>query len=107
MNSPNISDDVYQKYLSQISNGLFSCLYLMKTYPVVKYYKGFFGDDIIKKIQNNFNYLFKTSQDTKDEFKLKKNAKRTLLLLLDRDIDLPIMLHHAVSFGAMINDCYA
>ena len=106
LNSPNISDDVYQKYLSQISNGLFSCLYLMKTYPVVKYYKGFFGDDIIKKIQNNFNYLFKTSQDTKDEFKLKKNAKRTLLLLLDRDIDLPIMLHHAVSFGAMINDCY-
>ena len=104
LNSPNISDEIYQNYLSQISNGLFSCLYLMKTYPVVKYYKGFFGDDIIKKIQNHFNYLFKTSKETKDEFKLKKNAKRTLLLILDRDIDLPIMLHHACSFAAMIND---
>ena len=104
LNSPNISDEIYQNYLSQISNGLFSCLYLMKTYPVVKYYKGFFGDDIIKKIQNHFNYLFKTSKETKDEFKLKKNAKRTLLLILDRDIDLPIMLHHSCSFAAMIND---
>ena len=106
LNSPNISDDMYQKYLSQISNGLFSCLYLMKTYPVVKYHKGFFGDDIIKKIQNDFNYLFKTSQEIKEDFKLKKNAKRTLLLLLDRDIDLPIMFHHACSFGAMVNDCF-
>ena len=78
----------------------------MKTYPVVKYHKGFFGDDIIKKIQNHFNYLFKTSQEIKDEFKLKKNAKRTLLILLDRDIDLPIMLHHACSFAAMINDYF-
>ena len=106
LNSPNINDDMYQKYLSQVSNGLFSCLYLMKTYPVVKYHKGFFGDDIIKKIQNSFNYLFKTSQEIKEEFKLKKNAKRTLLLLLDRDIDLPIMLHHACSFAAMVNDCF-
>ena len=106
LNSPNISDDMYQKYLSQVSNGLFSCLYLMKTYPVVKYHKGFFGDDIIKKIQNNFNYLFKTSQEIKEDFKLKKNSKRTLLLLLDRDIDLPIMLHHACSFAAMVNDCF-
>ena len=106
LNSPNISDDIYQKYLSQLSNGLFSSLYLMKTYPVVKYHKGFFGDDIIKKIQNHFNYLFKNSPEVKEEFKLKKNAKRTLLLILDRDIDLPIMIHHACSFAAMVNDCF-
>ena len=106
LNSPNISEDIYQNYLSKISNGLFSSLYLMKTYPVVKYHNGFFGDEIIKKIQNHFNYLFKVSQETKEEFKLKKNAKRTLLLILDRDIDLPIMLHHACSFAAMINDCF-
>ena len=106
LNSPNISDNVYQNYLSKISIGLFSTLYLMKTYPVVKYHKGFFGDDIIKKIQNEFNYLFKMCPDIKDDFKLKKNAKRTLLIILDRDIDLPIMLHHACSFAAMVNDCF-
>jgi len=106
LNSPNISDNVYQNYLSKISIGLFSTLYLMKTYPVVKYHKGFFGDDIIKKIQNEFNYLFNMCPDIKDDFKLKKNAKRTLLIILDRDIDLPIMLHHACSFGAMVNDCF-
>ena len=106
LNSPNISDDVYQNYLSKISIGLFSALFLMKTYPVVKYHKGFFGDDIIKKIQNEFNYLFKMSPEIKEEFKVKKNSKRTLLLILDRDIDLPIMFHHACSYAAMINDCY-
>ena len=96
LNSPNISDNIYQNYLSKISIGLFSTLYLMKTYPVVK----------IKKIQNEFNYLFNMCPDIKDDFKLKKNAKRTLLIILDRDIDLPIMLHHACSFGAMVNDCF-
>ena len=106
LNSPNISDDVYQNYLSKISIVLFSALFLMKTYPVVKYHKGFFGDDIIKKIQNEFNYLFKMSPEIKEEFKVKKNSKRTLLLILDRDIDLPIMFHHACSFAAMINDCF-
>ena len=106
LNSPNISDNIYQNYLSKISIGLFSALFLMKTYPVVKYHKGFFGDDIIKKIQNEFNYLFKMSPEIKEEFKLTKNAKRTLLLILDRDIDLPIMLHHACSFAAMVNDCF-
>ena len=106
LNSPNISDDVYQNYLSKISIGLFSALFLMKTYPVVKYHKGFFGDDIIKKIQNEFNYLFKMSPEIKEEFKVKKNSKRTLLLILDRDIDLPIMFHHACSFAAMVNDYF-
>ena len=106
LNSPNISDDVYQNYLSKISIGLYSALFLMKTYPVVKYHKGFFGDDIIKKIQNEFNYLFKMSPEIKEEFKVKKDSKRTLLLILDRDIDLPIMFHHACSFAAMINDCF-
>ena len=106
LNSPNISDNIYQEYLSKISIGLFSSLFLMKTYPVVKYHKGFFGDDIIKKIQAEFNYLFKTNPEIKDDFKLKKNSKRTLLLILDRDIDLSIMLHHACSFAAMINDCF-
>ena len=79
----------------------------MKTYPVVKYHKGFFGDDIIKKVQNEFNYLFKTYPEIKDDFKLKKDSKRTLLLILDRDIDLSIMLHHACSFAAMISDCFS
>ena len=106
LNSPNISDDVYQKYLSKISIGLFSALYLMKTYPVVKYHKGFFGDDIIKKIQNEFNYLFKMCPDSKEDFKLKKNSKRTLLIILDRDVDLSIMLHHACSFAAMVTDYF-
>ena len=107
LNSPNISDNIYQDYLSKISTGLFSALFLMKTYPVVKYHKGFFGDDIIKKVQDEFNYLFKTYPEIKDDFKLKKDSKRTLLLILDRDIDLSIMLHHACSFAAMISDCFS
>ena len=41
LNSPNISDEMYQNYLSPVSNGLFSTLFLMKIYPVVKYHKGF------------------------------------------------------------------
>ena len=82
LNSPNISDDIYQKYLSKISIGLFSALYLMKTYPVVKYHKGFFGDDIIKKIQNEFNYLFKMCPDSKEDFKFSLKFAYIIMALI-------------------------
>ena len=40
LNSPNISDNIYQDYLSKISTGLFSALFLMKTYPAVIKWSG-------------------------------------------------------------------
>ena len=104
LNTPNASDEFYQNYISSVSYGLFSLLYLMKSYPIVKYHNGFFGDDIIKRIQSHFNYLFEKVPECKEKFSIVKNNQHTLLLILDRDIDLPIMLHHACSFGAMIND---
>ena len=105
LNAPNIPDEKYTEYLSNLSNGLFSCLYLLKTIPIIKYRTGFFAEDITKKIQNHFKYLFDKFPEEKESFKIKKN-QRTLLILLDRDTDLPIMLHHAAGLGSMIMDSF-
>ena len=105
LNAPNIPDEKYNEYLSNLSNGLFSCLYLLKKIPIIKYRTGFFAEDITKKLQNHFKYLFEKFPEEKELFKLKKN-ERTLLILLDRDTDLPIMLHHAAGLGSMIMDSF-
>ena len=104
LNSPNISDSEYVKYLNNLSNGIFSALYIMKSLPIIKYRNDYFANDIIKKIQANFNYLFENFPEKKDEFIMKKNNSHNLLIFLDRDTDLPIMLHHASSLGSMLMD---
>ena len=73
LNAPNIPDEKYNEYLSNLSNGLFSCLYLLKKIPIIKYRTGFFAEDITKKLQNHFKYLFEKFPEEKELFKLKKN----------------------------------
>lgn len=104
LNSPNISDGEYNRYLTNLSNGIFSSLYILKSLPIIKYRNGYFAEDIIKKIQSNFNYLFEKFPEKKDEFIMRKNNSHNLLIFLDRDSDLPIMLHHASSLGSMLID---
>lgn len=104
LNTPNVSDEEYKIYLSKVTSGIFSCLYMLKTIPLIKYRSGFFADDIIKKIQENYNYLFEKFPEKKEEFIMTKKNSHTLLIILDRESDIPIALHHGCSFGSMIND---
>ncbi|MCQ2815811.1 MAG: hypothetical protein MJ252_00950 [archaeon] len=104
LNSPNISDEQYNEYISKISNGIFSTLFILKTIPIIKFRTGYFVEDIIKKLQSNFNYLFDKYPEKKDEFILKRKDSHTLLVILDRDTDLPMMMHHSCGLGNMMND---
>ena len=104
LTTPNITNDKYEQYLANVSNGLFSMLYMLKTLPIIKYKTGYFAEELIQKLQSNFNYLFERFPEKKDEYILRKNNSHNLLILLDREVDLPILLHHASSLGSMLHD---
>jgi hypothetical protein len=102
LNSPNIKDEEINNYFERIGNGLFNMLFTNRIIPIIKYRTGF-ADSIVKTIQKNFYDTFEKFPELKEEF-YKKN--QTLLTIVDRDLDLPIMFHHAPSLGAMINDVF-
>lgn len=102
LNSPNVKDDDINNYFEKIGNGLFDLLFATRTLPLIKYRSGF-SDNIVKVIQRNFLRVFEKFPELKEEFS-KKNS--TLLAIVDRDIDLPIMFHHASALGPMMHDVF-
>ena len=90
-----------EQYYDLVANMLFNCLFCMKVSPLVKYRKGSFSQIIVNKIQNKFSSTFNKFPKLKKEF---QNGN-CLMILLDRELlDIPIMLHHPSSLGAIIND---
>jgi len=102
LNSPNVKDEEINNYFEKIGNGLFNMLFTNRVIPIIKYRAGF-ADCIVKTIEKNFYEAFEKFPELKEEFS-KKN--QTLLTIVDRDLDLPIMFHHAASLGAMIHDVF-
>lgn len=102
LNSPNVKDDDINSYFEKIGNGLFDMLFTSRTIPIIKYRSGF-GEGIVNVIEKNFYQTFEKFPELKEEFS-KKN--QSLLTIVDRDLDLPIMFHHAASLGSMIHDVF-
>ena len=97
----NLNNKETENYYDLISNMLFNCLFCMKVSPLIKFRKGSFCQLIANKIQNKFISTFNKFPTLKNEF---QNGN-CLMILLERDyLDIPIMLHHPSSFGAIIND---
>jgi len=101
LNSPNINELQFNNFYGRIGRGLYNLLYTVKSIPIIKYRQNWFANSIVNVIQENFNYLFDKFPELKDDFPRKNNS---LLIILDRDTDLPIMLHHSGSLGSMLND---
>lgn len=102
LNSPKTNESDIDSYFDKVGNGIFNTLFTLKTVPVIKYRTGWFAENIINVIQNNFKKTFDKFPELMDDFP----PKDSLLVILDRDTDLPIMLHHAASLGSMTHDVF-
>lgn len=100
-NSKNISEDEANGYFDKIAHGIISLMFTIKTIPIVKYRNNWHTDEIIKMVQKQFDSLRGKAPEMMNSLK----RTNTLMVMLDRDTDLPIMLHHASSLGSMLSDC--
>jgi hypothetical protein len=103
LNAPSTSEQQIEKYFIQVGTSIFNTLFNTRTIPLIKYRTGWFAENIVSIIQENFTQAFEKFPEIKEEF-LRKNS--TLLLIVDRDTDLPIMFHHGASLGCMYNDIF-
>lgn len=103
INSPGTKETEINSYFDQVGTGIFNALFTLRTVPIIKYRTGWFAENIVNVIQNNFNSTFDKFPELKEEFPRRNNS---LLVILDRDTDLPIMFHHSASLGSMTNDVF-
>jgi hypothetical protein len=103
LNSPNVQEADIAKYFEYVGNGLYNVLFTLKTLPIIKYRSNSFAKEIVDVVQSKFDATFSKFPELKEEFPRKNN---TLLLILDRDTDLPIMLHHGIGLGSIMNDVF-
>jgi hypothetical protein len=103
LNNPNSKENEINTYFEKVGTGIFNALFTLKSIPIIKYRTGWFAENIINIIQQNFKQTFDKFPELLEEFPKKNN---TLLVILDRDTDLPVMLNHAASLGSMYNDVF-
>lgn len=102
LTSPNSKEQKINEYFSVVASGLFNLMFTLSVVPNIKYRTGWFAENIIKELQNIFNFNI----EKYPEFKNKIIKSETLLLLIDRETDIPIMFHHPASLGGMMQDLF-
>lgn len=103
LNSNKVKEEQINQYLNQVGTGIFNIFYSLKTIPTIKYRQGWFAENVIKEIQGMLDYMLMKFPETKEKLHVRND---TLLVLVDRESDLPIMLHHSASLGALIHDLF-
>lgn len=103
LNAQNISEEQVEGYFNKVANGIFNLLFTLNCIPVVKYRTGWFAENIVKEIQSLYDYSLDKFPDIKSRINSKNEV---LLVILDRESDLPIMFHHPASLGGMMQDLF-
>ncbi|KAI4837980.1 Sec1 family protein [Plasmodium brasilianum] len=101
------SDNLIQNAMDQITEGLVSFLVTLGVVPIIRvspnktYPSKTIAEKLHKKIyellnlRSTNNYVFNS-----------KSIQRPLLILVDRDIDLSVMIQHAWTYQALIHDIF-
>lgn len=102
LNSTKSNEEKISNYFNLISNKLLNLCFILKINPIIKYQKkNNFFSQIISKFYNKFNSNFQKFPELKQSFNFKS---KNLLIILNREIDINIMIHHGSSYSSMINE---
>ena len=102
LNSTKSNEEKITNYFNLISNKLLNLCFILKINPIIKYQKkNNFFTQIISKFHNKFKSNFQKFPELKHFFNFKS---KNLLIILNREIDINIMIHHGSSYASMINE---
>lgn len=103
LNSNKTRDEDISQYISSMGNSLMNLIFNLKTIPTIKYRQGWFAETIITELQKTIDYIFQKFPEAKSSLVSNPNSN-TVLIILDRESDIPILLHHSASLGSLIHD---
>lgn len=96
LNRSGVSDDQIELTMEDIAKSLFCVLKNCKVWPIIKSGKGF-SEIIAHKLSE---LCWENAEEV-------SSINRPLLMIVDRNIDLSIMLHHSWSYQALLYDIFS
>ncbi|MES1921032.1 Sec1 domain containing protein 1, variant 2 [Bonamia ostreae] len=93
-----------QNLAKRIVNGLFDIFVTIKEVPIIKAAKGSMAENIGRKLAEKIRSRSERNEDLFPKKKFGFSFKRTLLILVDRQIDISTMLHHTSTYQALVHD---
>ncbi|KAA8495640.1 Sec1 family domain-containing protein 1 [Porphyridium purpureum] len=107
LNDPHLSDKQVEASLEVVISGLMSVLVTMGTIPVIRAQRGgaaemvasLLCDRIRENATGRLNLFAEASRRTHAT-----GVDRPILVILDRNVDLPVMLHHTWTYQALAHD---
>ncbi|KIP10124.1 hypothetical protein PHLGIDRAFT_11513 [Phlebiopsis gigantea 11061_1 CR5-6] len=103
LNSPSSTEQDIEAEIERIATGLFSVVATMGHVPIIRCPRGNAAEMIAKKLEQKIRdaILSASRSHTPSIF----SQDTTVLLLLDRNIDLVPMLSHGWTYQALVSDC--
>lgn len=97
-------DSSVHSFITPIVDGLFSVLLTLAVIPIIRAQRAGPAEAVAAaldaRLRDNITLFQRAALGARA-----LSFRRPLLLLLDRDFDLPAMLHHAWTYHALIHDC--
>jgi len=104
LNQPRMSDRDIEKMMESVVTGLLSALITMKIVPIIRAQKGGPSEMVARMLSDRIRELAVGRNSVFSDALSTANTERPLLLLLDRNIDLSVMLHHTWTYQALGHD---
>eukprot|EP00049_Salpingoeca_infusionum_P027309 m.31600 g.31600 ORF g.31600 m.31600 type:complete len:734 (-) comp9433_c0_seq3:215-2416(-) len=108
LNDPSARDDDIQKCVSQIVDGLFSVFATVGTLPIIFAPPTGSPRYIAEQLTRRFRDHIKGTRGTTLFSRISETGsfQRPVLILLDRQMDLPSILHHTWTYQALVHDVF-
>jgi hypothetical protein len=106
-NNPQINDKEAMHNVDMVVNSLFSVLVTLGKIPIIQCLKGSTSVMIAEQLNKKIADHLKTSPNLfTDSNTVGGSYQRPVLLLLDRNLDLKVMLSHSWSYQSLIHDIF-
>lgn len=112
LNARSSTESVIQEAIEKVAEGLFCVLATLKVVPIIRAQRSGPAEMVANLLEKRIrealvptNNIFNERQRNAGSFT--PMTQRPLLVLLDRNIDLPVMLHHSWTYQALAHDALA
>eukprot|EP01135_Chromosphaera_perkinsii_P008142 Nk52_evm1s1141 gene=Nk52_evmTU1s1141 len=106
LNNPEVQDNAIEASINEIVDSLFSVLVTQGIVPVIRSPRGNAAEMVAQKLDSRIRDHLKNSRNNPfaESMSGSVSFRRTLLVVLDRNMDIPTSLHHTWTYQALVHD---
>ncbi|TPX72873.1 hypothetical protein SpCBS45565_g00063 [Spizellomyces sp. 'palustris'] len=108
LNDPTSSESRIESLLDKIVGSLFSVLVTLGVVPIIRSQRGNAAEVVATKLESRLrDHMLNTRANLfMDNLSATRNLSRPVLIILDRNLDLTMMLNHTWTYATLVHDIF-